>query len=97
MARHTIVFDNETTQKFATNARRGSDYKATIQNLSGEQIAITVTNEDIHSINPTFDLPASGALFIVNASISLLNEPYDGWLLTADNPTTGTVLIMESG
>jgi len=42
--RSSLIFTAETTKQFATNTRRGTDYTATIQNLSGQSITITVTN-----------------------------------------------------
>ncbi len=95
--RHTITFTAETTKKFVANSRRGPEYNATIQNLSGESITITVTNEDIQSTSPTFDTPAAGALVIADGAIGVLNEPYDGWLITAAMAATGTVIVTEAG
>jgi len=95
--RSSLIFDAETTKQFATNTRRGTDYTATIQNLSGQSITITVTNQNIQAPNPEFDVPASGALVIASGAIGILNEPYDGWLLTAGAPATGTVEIVEAG
>ena len=97
MSRHTITFTADTTKNFVPNTRRGSDYNATIQNLSGESITITVTNQNIQGSSPTFDTPAAGALVIANGAIGVLNEPYDGWLLTAGGSATGTVEITEAG
>ena len=95
--RHTVTFTAETTRNFVANSRRGPEYNATIQNLSGESITITVTNEDIQSAAPTFDVPAAGALVIADGAIGVLNQPYDGWLLTAGGSATGTVIITEAG
>lgn len=95
--RSSITFTAETTKQFAANSRRGDSYHATIQNLSGQSITITVTNQDIQGSSPTFDTPAAGALVIANGAIGSLNEPYDGWLLTAGAPATGTVEITEAG
>lgn len=95
--RSTVTFDAETTRKFVANVRRGSEYSATIQNLSGQEITITVTNQDIQSSGPVFNTPAAGALVIANGAFGLLTEPYDGWLITAPVPTSGTVEISEAG
>ncbi len=95
--RHTITFTSETTKNFVPNHRRGAEYNATIQNLSGQSITVTVTNEDIQSTSPTFDNPSSGVFVIADGVIGVLNEPYDGWLLTAGAPATGTVNIVEAG
>jgi len=95
--RSSIVFTAESTKKFATNFRRGDNYNATIQNLSGQSITITVTNQDIQGSNPTFDEPAVGALVIANGAMGSLSEPYAGWLITAAAPATGTVEIVEAG
>lgn len=95
--RHTVTFTAETTRNFVPNSRRGPEYNATIQNLTGESVTVTVTNEDIQSTSPTFDVPAAGALVIANGAIGVLNEPYDGWLLTAGGSATGTVIITEAG
>lgn len=97
MARRTVTFDNELTQKFVANTRRDADYKSTIQNLSGQSITITVTNQDIQSASPEFDTPAAGALVIASGAIGSLNEPYNGWLITAALAATGTVEITEAG
>ncbi len=96
MARHIITFAADTTKKFVANHRRGEQYHATIQNLTTQTITITVTNEDIQGSSPTFDTPAAGALTIVAGAIGVLNEAYDGWLLTAAS-TSGTVNIVEAG
>ena len=95
--RHTVTFASETTKNFVANHRRGVEYKSTIQNLTDQTIVVTVTNEDIQGTSPTFDTPAAGALSIVAGAIGVLNEPYDGWLLTAGAPATGTVNIVEAG
>ncbi len=97
MARHTVTFTAEDTQNFVPNTRRGPEYNSTIQNLSGQSITITVTNQDIQDSSPTFGQPAAGALVIANNAIGTLNEPYDGWLITAAASTTGTVEISEAG
>ena len=95
--RHTITFASDATKNFVANSRRGPEYNATIQNLTDQTITITVTNEDIQSSAPTFDTPAAGALAITAGAIGVLNEPYDGWLLTGGAPATGTVNITEAG
>ena len=95
--RSSLVFNAETTKQFATNTRRGTDYTATIQNLSGQSITITVTNQNIQGSSPTFDVPFGGALTILAGAIGSLNDPYDGWLLTAGVAATGTVEIVEAG
>lgn len=97
MARNTITFTAETTHNFVPNSRRGPEYNATIQNLTDQTITITVTNQDIQGSSPTFDTPAAGALAILAGAIGVLNEPYDGWLLTAGAAATGTVEITEAG
>ena len=96
MARRTVTFAADTAKRFVANPRRGSDYVSTIQNLTGEIITITVTNQDIQSVSPTFDEPAFGALTVAVGAIESLNEAYDGWLLTAAS-TSGTVNIVEAG
>jgi len=97
MGRHTVTFTAETTRNFVANSRRGDQYHATIQNLTGETITITVTNDDIQSTSPTFDTPAAGALAITAGAVGVLNEAYDGWLITAGGSATGNVLITEAG
>lgn len=97
MARRTVTFTAETTRNFVPNTRRGEQYHATIQNLSGQSITITVTNQDIQSSSPTFDTPAAGALVVANDAIGAINEAYDGWLITAASSATGTVEITEAG
>ena len=96
MSRHTVTFASETTKNFVVNSRRGSQYNATIQNLTDQTVTITVTNQDIQG-SPTFDVPAAGALAIISGAIGTLNEAYDGWLLTAGGSATGTVEITEAG
>ena len=95
--RSSISFDSDTTKQFSANTRRGDSYHATIQNLTDQSITITVTNQNIQSSNPTFGVPAVGALVITANSVVELNEPYDGWLLTAGVAATGTVNIVEAG
>jgi len=97
MARRNITFASDTTKKFVANHRRGEQYQATIQNLTTQTVTITVTNEDIQGSSPTFDTPAAGALAITAGAIGVLNEAYDGWLLTAAASTSGTVNIVEAG
>ncbi len=97
MARRNITFASDTTKNFVPNHRRAGEYNATIQNLTDQTITITVTNEDIQGSAPTFDTPAAGALAITAGAIGVLNEPYDGWLLTGGAAATGTVNIVESG
>jgi len=97
MSRHTVTFTAETTKNFVPNTRRGDQYQSTIQNLTSQTVTITVTNQNIQGVSPTFDTPAAGALAITAGAIGVLNEPYDGWLLTAGASTTGTVEIMEAG
>jgi len=95
--RHTITFTSETTKNFVTNHRRNAEYNSSIHNLTDQTVTITVTNEDIQGSSPTFDNPASGALVITAGSIGVLNEAYDGWLLTAGGSAIGTVNIVEAG
>ena len=97
MATSSLTFASESTKTFAANPRRGDSYHATIQNLSGQSITITVTNQDIQSSSPVFDVPAAGALVIASGAIGSISEPYEGWLLTAVAPATGTVEIVEAG
>ena len=96
MARRTITFAADTTKKFVANQRRGEQYHATIQNLTTQTITITVTNEDSQDANATFDTPAAGALTVTAGAVGVINEAYDGWLLTATS-TSGTVNIVEAG
>ena len=95
--RSSIIFASETTKQFAVNSRRSGSYHATIQNLTNQTITITVTNQDIQGSAPVFDVPASGALAITAGAVDSVNEPYDGWLLTAGVAATGTVEIVEAG
>lgn len=88
-----------TTKKFVANSRRGSDYKSTIHNFSGQSVTVTVTNKDIQAaVAPgDFDTPAAGALVVVDGAIGSLNEPYDGWLLTLGLAGTGSIFVTEAG
>lgn len=97
MGRHTVDMTGLTTKKFVANSRRDGQYNATIQNLSGEELTVTVTNDDIQGSSPTFDTPAQGALVIAAGAVGELNEPYDGWLLTLGGTGAGNVLITEAG
>ena len=97
MSTHTITFESDETKNYVTNARRGSEYSATIQNATDQQITITVTNQNIQSASPTFVTPAAGALVIAAGAVASLKEPYEGWLLTAAAAATGTVDITEAG
>ena len=97
MSRNTVTFTAQTTAKFVANPKRGSDYLATIQNLSGQSIIVTVTNQDIQSASPAFDTPGAGEVAIDNGAIGVISQPYDGWLITAAAETTGTVEIVEAG
>ena len=95
--RSSIEFTAETTKRFCANPRRGDTYNASIQNLTGQSITITVTNQDIQSASPVFGVPAAGALVIADKDIGVITHPYDGWLLTAGASATGTVEITEAG
>ena len=97
MARSTITFSSDTTKTFAANPLRGSQYHATIQNLTDQIITITVTNQDIQGSSPTFDTPAAAPLAIISGAIGAITEPYQGWLLTGGAAATGTVEITEAG
>jgi len=96
---HVIEFDAESTQRFAANYRRADDYKATIQNESGQQITVTVSNisENRNQGTPVYQQPAGGALVIADGAMATLNEPYVEWLLTAAAPATGFVYVVEAG
>ena len=95
--RSSIEFIAETTKQFSANPRRGDTYNASIQNLTGQSITITVTNQDIQGESPVFGVPASGALVLADKAIGVLIHPYDGWLITAGAAATGTVEITEAG
>lgn len=95
--RSSLVFTADTTKTFAANPRRGDQYHATIQNLTDQTITITVTNQNIQGVSPTFDTPAAGALVIIAGAIGSTTEPYQGWLLTGAGAATGTVEITEAG
>ena len=74
MARHTVDMGGLTTKNFVSNSRRGPEYNATIQNLSGQSLTITVTNDDIQGASPTFDTPAAGALVVANGAVGAVSE-----------------------
>lgn len=97
MSRRTIDMTGLTTKKFVANSRRGDQYSSTIQNLTGQTLTVTVTNDDIQIASPTFDVPAAGAVSVANGAIGAINEPYDGWLLTLGGAGSGSILITESG
>lgn len=97
MSRSILTFAAETVKTFPANPKRGAEYQSTIQNLTTQSITITVTNERIQGSNPTFSVPASGALVITAGAIGTLNEPYAGWLVTAAASTSGDVVIVEAG
>jgi len=94
MARRTVTFAGETTKSFVANQRRGSEYNATIQNLTDQSITITATNDDIQGDSPTF---AASGLVVAAGALGSLTAAYDGWLLTASGPANGTVSIVEAG
>ena len=93
----TVTFAAETTKNFVPNTRRGSEYSATIQNLTANTIVITVTNEDIQGSTPQYGTPQAGAVSIPAAGIGAITQPYGGWLITAAVSTSGTVEITEAG
>lgn len=93
----TVTFAAETTKNFVPNTRRGSEYSATIQNLTNQTMTVTVTNQDVQGSAPTYDTPAAGALTIVAGAIGAITAPYNGWLLTGAGAATGTVEITEAG
>lgn len=96
MSRRTVTFTASAAENFVPNTRRGNQYIATIQNLTTQTITITVTNQDVQDDSPVFDTPAQGALAITAGAIGVLNEPYNGWLISATS-TSGTVEISEAG
>ena len=97
MAGSTLVFAADTTKDFAPNYRRGSEYQATIQNLTSVTLTVTVTNQNIqHNPAAVFDVPASGALTIAAGAIESIILPYKGWRFTGAS-TSGTVEITEAG
>jgi len=85
-----------TTKKFVANTKGGSEYNATIQNLSGQSLTITVTNDNIQTAT-VFDTPAAGALVIADGAVGALTAPYDGWLLTLAGAGSGFIHINEAG
>ena len=95
--RSSLVFDGDTTKTFAANPRRGDTYHVTFQNLTDQSITLTVTNQNIQGDSPVFDVPFSGAFVIAAGAIGGINEPYQGFLLTAAGAATGTVEITEAG
>ena len=95
--RREVDMTGLTTKSFVSNSRRGPEYYATIHNLSGQSLTVTVTNKDIQSSSPTFDTPGGGALEVADGAIGLINEPYDGWLLTLGGAGSGSVFITEAG
>lgn len=95
--RHSVDMTGLTTKKFVANARRGDQYHATIQNLSGQSLTVTVTNMDIFGDSPVFDAPAGGALVVADGAIGATTEPYSGWLLTLGVAGSGFIHINESG
>ena len=97
MSHSTLTFASDTTMDFAPNYRKGSEYNATIQNLTTQTMTITVTNQNIqHTTSPTFDTPAGGAVTITAGAVGTITAPYKGWRLTATS-TSGTVEIAEAG
>lgn len=97
MARRTVTFAADDTRNFVANHKRGDNYHASIQNNTDQSITVTVTNQNIQGSNPVFSTPASGALVIAVGDAGELDQPYDGWLLTAAMTATGTVDIVEAG
>jgi len=97
--RHTITFTDETKKTFVPNHRKGDQYIATIQNLTGEIITITVTNQDVQdTLSISFQNPVGGGVLTINDNeFQFISLPYDGWLITAASSATGTVEIVEAG
>ena len=98
MATHKVDFNNETNRIFMTNYRRGPEYNATIQNLSGQSITVTVTNQLLNrGESAVWDVPIQGAVVIADGEIGEIIDPYVAFLLTVGIATTGTTRITEAG
>jgi hypothetical protein len=99
MARRSVDMTGLTTKTFLLNHRRDSDYNATIQNLSGQSLTITVSNQDAQKTGTiTYGTPASGSLVIASGAIfRLVSEPYEVALLTLAAPGSGNIEIVEAG
>jgi hypothetical protein len=99
MARRTVDMTGLTTKPFLMNHRRDADYNATIQNLSGQSLTVTVTNQDAQKTGSlTYDVPASGALVIANGAIGqIISEPYEAALFTLGGAGSGPIEIVEAG
>lgn len=89
----TITFSAETTKNFSPNHKRGSQYRATIQNNTGQSVTITVSNQ--RGTSPLYGAPVT-ALVIADGAFATTEEPYNSWLLTAAASASGTVNIVEA-
>jgi len=102
MSAHSIDMLGLTTKVFVTNSRRGSDYKCTIQNNTGEVLTVTATNMDVQDpdITAVFAQPAAGAVTPpINGGLDIITDPYRAFTLTLANAGTAgeTVEIVEAG
>ncbi len=81
---------------FVLNQQRGPQYNATLQNFTGANITVQVTNQNIQdTTSPTFTDPAAGTLTIADEAVGFLSEPYEAIEIAGTG--TGTIEIVEAG
>ncbi len=81
---------------FAANHRRGSDFKTSIQNLTGGALALTYTNDAIQTTSPlTFGTLAGQPTTVANGATECINCPMTG--IKMIGTSTGIVNIVEAG
>ncbi|MBE16554.1 MAG: hypothetical protein Unbinned6354contig1000_12 [Prokaryotic dsDNA virus sp.] len=96
MGRRTVTKPTTDPVQFVMNHKGTHSYAATILNLTGANITVTVTNQDIQSTtSPTYAAPAAGALVISANTMGSINVPYEAMNLAGTG--TGTIEIVEVG
>jgi len=80
--------------QYWANHRRGSDFNATVQNLTGATITLTFTNQD-RITSPTFGELQSGAVTIADTKVVLVSGVISG--INFAGTGTGTLEVVEAG
>ena len=101
MAMREIDYSGLDSKTFMCNHKRGSDYKATIQNNTNVDITVLTTNGNVQRdglSGVAFSTPAQGALVITAGLVGSLNDPYVAIELTSAAAADGSfVHIVEAG
>lgn len=96
--RHTVTKPTAGPEVFVCNHRAQTEYRTTFQNLTGAQITLTVTNQDIQKTasGSVVWSPAIGGITTINANeMGLINVPHEAVLISGTG--TGTIEIVETG